>query len=255
MPNSHRRRRWSSLLVPCAAWLLGCSAPAPKPAPQPPSVQSSRHQAVNPLLGDDDASGDGMQVEGTLGTLDEEQIQGGLASRARALAACFQRQVMREPYLGGELTLFFRVARDGATKRVHLSQSSVGSLAVERCALESVRLTTFGRPRGGEAEFSYPLKFQGRLSALSWDPAMVKKEILDHVEQLLAGPSGGDPPLRAPASLVVTFYVDPRGKVVSAGMTAEDVVSPAFADRFVENLKHLTFEAASSGYAKVSYPW
>jgi len=54
---------------------------------------------------------------------------------------------------------------------------------------------------------------------------------------------------------VVTFYVDVRGKVVSAGLAADNAVPVDFADRFVQNLKQLSFEAASGGYAKVSYTW
>jgi hypothetical protein len=82
---------------------------------------------------------------------------------------------------------------------------------------------------------------------------MVKQEIQGHIEQLLAGRGKGGK-LAPPAGLVLTFYVNARGKVVSAGMTAEDAVPDDFADQLAENLKRLSFEAAP-GYAKVSYTW
>jgi len=121
----------------CRSWLLGslgsclvlcaCGSPAAKPDPGP----NGKHRG-NPLATDEDADKDGLQVEGTLGTLDEDAIQTGLAGRLGVLGSCFSKQMLKEPYLGGELKLHFRVARDGSVKSVRLGQSTVGSLAVER---------------------------------------------------------------------------------------------------------------------------
>jgi hypothetical protein len=243
-------QHWLALLGALAV-IGGCGARAAKPDPDP-GEGSSRHRAVNPLAHDEQGEADGMQVEGELGTLDEEQAQAGLAGSLQALAACFNKQVLREPYLGGELTLHYRVARDGSVKHVRAAKSSLGSLAVERCVVARAGKAHFARPHGGEAELDYPLRFQGRTPAQSWDSGMVSKEIQAHVEQLLAGASGKT--LTAPAGLVLTFYVNARGKVVSTGMTADDAVPDDFADQLSENLKRLSFEAAG-GYAKVTYTW
>jgi hypothetical protein len=238
-------------LLGALAAIGSCGARTARPDPDP-GEGSTRHKAVNPLVQDEQGEADGMRLEGELGTLDEEQAQAGLAGSLQALSACFSKQVLREPYLGGELTLHYRVARDGSVKHVRVARSSLGSLAVERCVAARAAKAHFARPRGGEAELDYPLRFQGRAPAQSWDPGMVSKELQGHVEDLLAGADGKA--LTAPAGLVLTFYVNTRGKVVSAGMTADDGVPDDFADQLAENLKRLSFVAAA-GYAKVTYTW
>lgn len=211
----------------------------------------SQHRAVNPLA-DDEENNDGMQVEGTLGTLDEEAIQSGMAPRLREIAGCFDNLVGQAPYLGGQVSLQLRVGRDGTARRVKLTESSLGSLTAERCILKAARGARFGRPRGGEAEVTFPLTFTGRIAPVIWNEGMVKDGLLAHVEELLAD---GGRPLRAPQGLVITFYVDPGGRVVSAGMIAEEPIDEKFADRLVENLKKLKLTQPSGGYAKVTYPW
>jgi len=155
----------------------------------------------------------------------------------------------------------FRIARDGRTKTLRLRESTIGSVAVERCLVRELRDIQFSQPSGGEAEFTYTLTFQGRVAPLVWDPGMVRDEILGQVEQLLSPGSdspqgsGGSVALVAPEALTVTFYLDQRGTVVSAGMAAEEDIPEAFADRFIENLKRIKFVQPQSAYAKVTYSW
>jgi hypothetical protein len=232
--------------------LAGCSSPAPKPDPRPPDEGRQNHKMVNPLAPPTDDDPDGMQVEGVLGTIDEASIQRGVSPRLAAASACFKGRTHRQPYLGGKLTLHFRVGRNGATKKVKIAENGLGCLEVERCILDAFGRATFGRPKGGEAEFTYPLIFPSRLPTLSWESGMVKDEMLKRVDELLRGSNGKL--LTAPAGLAVTFYVGPKGRVASAGLMAEDVVDEAFGDRFVENLKQLKF-IQPHGYAKVTYTW
>lgn len=243
----------SALPAALALLLAACSSPPLKPDPEPARGGSSKHKMVDPLAASSDDEGDGLQVEGVLGTIDDEAVQAGLKPRLPAAGACFQRCVQHQPYVGGKLTLVFRVSRQGTVKKVKLGQSSLGSAGVERCILRGFADLRFARPKGGEAEFVYPLSFQSRIQSLSWNPGMVKDEILKRVEQLLL--DDGGKPMTAPAGLTLTLYIDGKGRVVSAGMTAEDVVDEAFADRLVTNLKQLKFVAPDNGYAKVTYTW
>ena len=243
----------SSLLRTASLSLLLQSACASAPTAKPPPPPTKSSPASAPAQAGDDGDDDGMKVEGTLGTLEEEAIQAGLAPRLQAISACFEERAKQEPYLAGKLTLHYRVGRDGGVVRMHLSESTLGSMAVERCILKAATGVRFRAPRGGEAEFSYPLTFQGRMKTLDWNAGTVKDELLGAVSSLLDDGQGGV--LTAPAGLVLTFYIDVRGRAASAGMIADGPIDQAFADRFVTNLKKLKFVSPSGSYAKVSYAW
>jgi hypothetical protein len=240
-------RRYGLAMLAAAA---ACSS-APAPAPRPASRTRARPPAAKRAKVD--SKQDGLRVEGTLGSLSDAAIQAGLGGRLQAIGDCHDARVRTEPYLGGKLVLHFRVARDGSVARMHIAENALGSLAVERCVTTAVAGVRFARPSGGEAEFSYPLAFQARVTPLEWSSGMVSDELGARVEQLLDDGKGGT--LAAPAGLVLTIYVDVKGRVVSAGLAAEAAIEPAFADRFVANLKRLKLVAPSGGYARVSYTW
>lgn len=229
------------------------SACASAPPAKPPPVSDPTPPASAPAQAKDDGDDDGMKVEGTLGTLEEEAIQAGLAPRLQAISACFEARAKHEPFLSGKLTLHFRVGRDGSVVRMRLSESTLGSVAVERCIVKAASGVGFRSPRGGEAEFGYPLTFQGRMRTLEWNAGNVKDELLAAVSNLLDDGKGGV--LTAPPGLSLTFYIDVKGKAVSAGMIADAPIDDRFADRFVTNLKKLKFVAPSGSYAKVTYTW
>lgn len=239
--------------APC--WLLlGCSSAPPKPDPEP--TIPSNHHAVNPLDLDDGDDPDGMKVEGTLGTLDEYAVQEGMQPRLERIGRCFQDELSQKPYLGGQVSFKFRIDRQGRIKWVRLAESGIGSYPVEQCMLEAARTARFERPRGGEAEFSYTLSFQGRTSPLVWDPGMVKEELEGNIEALLTAKEGRDAQvLTAPSGLQLTFYVDHTGHPISVGMTAEEDIPAEFAEPFIEHLKGLSFVKPQSRYAKVTYSW
>lgn len=246
-----------ALAVPAAVALavaLGCSSSQPKPDPQPQI--ESKHKMVNPL--DDNAEdGDGMQVEGMLGTLDTGAVQAGMSRPMLEITSCFDRLQRRRPYLGGRAVLQFRVTREGKVKTVQLQESSMGSVEAERCIVTAARTAQFERPRGGEAEFSYTVEFQGRVIPDAWDPGMVREELDENREALTTIKQGRNKKeqLVAPSGLTVTLYIGGRGEVLSVGMTALEEIDEEFADHFVSTLKSIKFERPQSPYAKVTFTW
>jgi len=233
--------------------IAGCSGGAEKTKPRPPAVKSN-HEMVNPLeQGDED--GDGMRVEGALGTLDQSAVQAGLSRSMLEFTSCYDRNARGKPYLCGDVELAFRVTREGKIKKVRIKQSSLGALPVERCILEAARTATFQRPRGGEAEFSYTVSFNGRVPVNAWDPGMVKQEIDDNRDKLFIKQEGRESiPLEVPRGLRVTMYVNRRGKVVSAGMTAEEEIDEEFSTHFISSVKTIQFEKPE-GFVKVTISW
>jgi hypothetical protein len=197
-----------------------------------------------------------MQVLGTLGTLDQQSIQEGVDVKLQSATGCFARQLQRAPYLGGKIELKFRVATDGSVRWVRVKQSDLGSLEVEQCIITEMMKASFDRPDGGEAEFSIPLAFSGGDAVTTLDPerSPVARRLRRSCRKLLR--AGKRARLSAPSDLQVGLYIDPRGKVVSAGLSAGGADIPVdFAQAFVANLKQLQLQDPSleGSYGKLVY--
>jgi len=235
------------------ALLCACAKPEPKPDRAP--VVQSKHRMVNPLVDSED-DGDGMKVEGTLGTLEQSAIQAGLNPALLEVTTCFNGEQKQKPYLGGKATLQFRVARDGTVKKLELKSSTLGSMVVNRCILDAARTARFARPRGGEAEFDYSVELSGQILPVVWDPGMVRDEIEKNREKLTTIRVGRrSTSLVVPAGLVITMHLNRRGRVVSVGMVAVEEIDEEFASHLVSALKAIKFERPNSSYAKVTFSW
>ncbi|MCB9556142.1 MAG: AgmX/PglI C-terminal domain-containing protein [Deltaproteobacteria bacterium] len=222
------------------------STPPPKPA-APTAPPPSRHQAVDPLASTGDDGDDQMQVSGLLGQLSDSEIQRGLHPLLPKARACYDAQAKTQPFISGQLTLSFSVAQDGQSESVFVVQSTLGSAAVERCVRDELASARFSSPRGGKAIFQYPLRFDGRFSVENWQPAMVRQELTAARAKLFSG--------EPPSGLVITLYVDRRGRMVSAGAAAEAALDDDAADALLAALKRIRFVGAHGRYAKVTYPW
>jgi len=108
----------------------------------------------------------------------------------------------------------------------------------------------------GTTFFRFYSERDRKVAPMVWDPGMVKEEIEKKIEDLLIFKEGGvENTLTTPKGLVVTFYVDRRGRVLCAGMTAEETIDEEFAERFITNLKKIKFVEPDERYAKVTYTW
>ncbi len=61
--------------------------------------------------------------------------------------------------------------------------------------------------------------------------------------------------LEVPQNLVLTFYLNRRGKVLSVGLTSSEPIAQDFAQHFTYNLKQLQFPKPKRRYTKITYPW
>lgn len=260
--------------------LVGQDAPVP-----------TSHRAVAPDVGQSDDSG-GMQVSGLHGHLDQYDIQQGVKPHTDAITGCYHDHIGGHPYVGGSIRLAFRIAVDGTVKRVRIESSDLGAWPVEKCLLGVARAMTFARPSGGkEAKFSLPLDFSGRGEITPWDEASADVEI--HANPLLEAwrkrvrrlrryrrrhhhhhrhhhrikyPPRPQTKLerlascvkqtgaRPPRGVVITLYVNGRGRVTEAGFSANGrTVNPTWADCAVTQLETWKLSPPGGGIAKVSF--
>jgi TonB family protein len=202
-------------------WILGAVALAAcggggkqviaEPEPAPPPTRT-------PVDDGEEEEPDDVEVEGLLGRLDRADIQPVIEQSWDQVQSCYSEQSGGLRYVGGQVELKFRVARDGTVKHVHVLHGSLGAWPVEKCVLGLARAMTFPKPKGGEAEFTFPIDFPSRGRTIAMDDARVSGEVAPKLEALAkcVDASAGMPP-----AVAVTIYVGPGGAVTMAGFAAD----------------------------------
>lgn len=219
-------------------------------------VLSQAQTALAALIrrGQSDATApDGLKVAGTRGTLDQDEVQSGIDARMRPATDCFNREFQKAPYLGGKISLLVRVGLDGKVKQVRIGNSDLGSLTAERCIVGVMRGGAYGKPDGGEADFTVPLSFGGGTPPAALDAARSRAgRRLQRLCKKLLVPGHTPPP-----SLQITLYLTAQGEVANAGLSAsgEEIV-PALADGMLERLRALNLgQHPEGGVAKMVVPF
>jgi hypothetical protein len=209
--------------------LSGCGGgDKPVAAPEPVEDTGGRRRAPPD---DDDDRDDGVEIEGLRGHLERGEIEAGVSPHHDDLSRCFTARVGKRRFLGGQVELKWRVARDGSVKQVAVTSSDLGAWEVEKCLLEVGRSMRFAKPTGGEAEFSLPLDFPARGGVLPWDGDRAAIEVEKHLADLAqCADSGAGATAVAPGEVAVTLYVGTRGQVQSAGFAAEAPLDDSWAD-------------------------
>jgi hypothetical protein len=217
------------LVLLVAVVASGC---AHKEAP-PPAEPVRQTAAPAPAPAEPDEE---MHVEGTLGTLSDDQINGPFQRRWDDITRCYTDAQEKLPYLGGRLEIKVRVGATGGVTKAYVSSSTMGSYPAEKCILGVARELTFSKPHGGsEAEFTYPLEFRGQRPVSTWDEARVQPAVAKHhrdVSQCKAKSPNGLPP-----GVALTVYVAPGGRVTSAGVAADAPIDDAFAGCLVDKAR------------------
>jgi hypothetical protein len=222
----------------------GSSAPAPQPV-EPTTPVAKRVPIEEP--DEDEGPQDGVQIQSTRGRMDQAAIESWRDNNSAALAECYTSRVGRRRWLGGHVVIHWDVDKAGEVKKVVLAESDLGNRAVEKCLLDLARAGTFGKPIGGEADFSLPLEFSAKGSLLSWDEDQALRAVggqlssLDECEHPeTAGMKKGRRPIKKappmkrvtlPSDVVVTVYVGPGGKAQSVGFaSAKSEIDDAWAE-------------------------
>jgi hypothetical protein len=243
---------------------------APKEEPPPPSPPPPREHD------------DGMIVTGTLGTLADDDIASTFRGRWSDVTRCLQTPP-RLTYLIGRVELKLRIGATGEPTVAHVQDSSLGHYGAEHCLLELARTLKFPSPKGGnEAEFSYPIEYKPVRTAAAvteWSKDRIAPEKLaGDLHSLLQcrGSVDGTPipppptpgkhkkrtahaaapklgPMRPlPKNLRLTLYIAPGGKVVTAGLAADEPVDPTMATCFVSSASLWKLDDPGGRPAKVT---
>jgi len=234
-------------------WLLaalvagGCAhapAPAVEPAAPPPRVAPPTHAAEEP--------NDEIKVEGTLGTLADEEVSGPFQRRWDDITNCYQQAQAKLWYLGGKIEVHVKIGKTGEPKTAYVSASTFGNWDAERCVVSIARQLQFSRPHGGsEAEFSYPIEFRSRSAIVTWDEARVAPSIARHKHDVTA--CKGKAQNGLPPTMTMTLWVAPGGKITSAGLAADAPLDDGFAACVVGRARLWRLDDPLGKIAKASF--
>lgn len=95
-----------------------------------------------------------------LGALDKSLIDAVIKRNMNQIRYCYQRELTKNPALGGKITVKFVIAKDGSVSSATTKSSTMGSPAVEGCINGRFMRFQFPEPKGGGIVIvSYPFIF------------------------------------------------------------------------------------------------
>jgi TonB family protein len=235
------------LAVPVA--LVGLSACGGSPPPSAKPVEPAPKKVNRVVVEDesqDDAPEAGVTFVKTKGSISREAIEAGLSPHQTAMAECYTQKVGKRRWLGGHVVLQWNLKGDGTLTSVKLTESNLGSWAVEQCLLDIAWSATFAKPNGGDVDFTVPLDFSAKGGSASWDEDQSLRAVggqlamLDDCDDFEFEPkpvkkakkapkpkkndkAEADKPTRPekpPKDVTMTLYVGPGGKLQSLGFSS-----------------------------------
>jgi len=241
------------LAVPAAlVGLTACggSSPPPEKPVEPPPKKVNR-VVIEDESAQNEAPEEGVTFVKAKGSISKEAIEEGLAPHQTAMAECYTQKVGKRRWLGGHVVLQWNLRGDGTLTSVKLTESNLGSWAVEQCLLDIAWGATFGKPGGGgDVDFTVPLDFSAKGGSQPWDEDQSLRAVggqlamLDDCDDFEFEPKPTRPvrkgrkaprpkkdvkaevaerparPEKPPKNVTMTLYVGPGGKLQSLGFAS-----------------------------------
>lgn len=208
------------IVVGLVAACGGSKPPPPEPKPEPP-------KPVRVPIEDSTEPDDGVTIKTEHGHMEPSVVQAGIGPHEGELTACFTTKVRSRRYVGGHVVIHWDISGDGEVTKVVLSESDLGSWAIEKCLLEVARAASFGKPVGGKAEFVIPLDFKALGQTTAWDEDRGGKALGKQLEALAKCSKKQTPP----DDVTITLYIGPHGATQSVGFaSAATIIEDAWAE-------------------------
>ena len=108
------------------------------------------------VAGDDQA----MDLQMSMGVLDQRAVERAMAPHVRAMVECFDRAKNERRYMSGQIILRFVVEASGSVSDIHVVKNELGNHRVERCLTSTGRRIVFPPPEGNrKTDFEYSMRF------------------------------------------------------------------------------------------------
>lgn len=190
-----------------------------------------RTSARAAVAGDDQ----GMDMQMSIGFLDERVVDRAMAPHVPAMVDCFERAGDARRYLSGRIVLRFVVEASGSVSDIHVIKNELGNYPVERCLVGAGRRIVFPPPEGNRrTDFEYPMRFRstGEMRVLDWKSDNVAIRVASTSDFSTCGALG-------PQSVEAIAYVEPAGTIGSVGFVSQGPINPTAASCAEEQMYRL----------------
>lgn len=236
--------RGVALFAAVAALPAGCAS-APTAEKPKPTASTGGEWAWKPR------KGEGMKVEGILGTIPQLRIEEVLEAKLPEFQRCFFEGTDEVKALAGHIKFYFRVGLDGRVEWVHPRGSSIGHRPTELCLLTRAARARFPEPKGGgPAEFVWGfelLPVEGENVPQDLSAEHVMGAVDEHRPELDACGVKGT------GHYVVTVYIAPGGATQAVGAAADSNEAAQHIDCIVEAVRTWALTDPGTSAAKVSF--
>ena len=86
-----------------------------------------------------------------------------VSSRQRGITYCYEKELARNPELGGKVTLNWNIGLNGKVMKVWVEASTLKNGTVESCMTRSIKRWKFTKPDGGICQIRFPFVFNSGL--------------------------------------------------------------------------------------------
>jgi len=231
--------RLSPAVVALALVSSACSSSAPPP-PRAPRIR-----AAAPVVEKVDPGPTSMESD--IGGMNEEAMDNAFGSLANPMQRCLEDGLSRVNELGGHFKLSLRIDRQGGTRWVYLSESTLGDRETEKCVLDLARNQRWPRPLGGEGLAEKSFDMDPRAEPISWEEKRIQRALRKAHGDVAKCRKG------IPGNFMATAYVRPDGRVLAAGVAPPSEKGEDVADCVVDAIRRLRFGSPGARAAKVSF--
>ena len=235
------KRAWAFVLWLGLNFVPACGDPQPQAATPPATRTTGAEDSFR-------KRGEGMKVEGILGTIPQLRIEAVLEAKLPEFQRCFFEGTHQIASLGGHMKFYFHVGLDGRVQWVHPRGSSIGHRATELCLLSRAAKAKFPAPKGGgPAEFVWGFELEPATTPQTLNADQVMPAVDQHRPELSA--CGVDDL----SHYVVTAYIAPGGRTEAVGAAADSNEAAEHIDCIVETVQSWPLTDPGATLAKVSF--
>jgi hypothetical protein len=235
------KRAWVSVVLGGLSCAGACGEAQPEAAAPPATRTTGAEESFR-------KRGEGMQVEGILGTIPQRRIEEVLEAKLPEFQRCFFEGTSQIAALGGHMKFYFHVGLDGRVQWVHPRGSSIGHRATELCLLSRAAKARFPAPKGGgPAEFVWGFELEPATAPQTLNAAEVMPAVGQHRPELSA--CGIDDL----GHYVVTAYIAPGGRTEAVGAAADSNEAAEHIDCIVATVQSWPLTDPGASLAKVSF--
>ncbi len=96
-----------------------------------------------------------------VGGLERDEIMKVIRRHESEIKFCYEQELQKQPALSGKVSVAWTIDAAGAVPEANVSESSIGSAAVEKCMTDRIRRWKFPEPRGGgTVDVTFPWNFK-----------------------------------------------------------------------------------------------